>query len=156
MARVRQRGVCGELSAAVNSGYTAAANIAWPEMPVKSSAAMPMPQPRKASLVAVVIAAAPASSPSHHCTSGRVATRRASHHENSSAAGSRICASPSRVTKNQNGEVVAAAGHIAPMLLPRGDAESPLALLEQHQLVVACQVARGRLDVDLVAHARHL
>ena len=75
--------------------------MAWPDTPVKSTAAQPMPQPINATLLAVVISAAALMSSSQLRASLRVDDRANSALMVSAAAGSTICASPSRVIRCQ-------------------------------------------------------
>ena len=75
--------------------------MAWPDTPVKSTAAQPMPQPINATLLAVVISAAAVMSSIQLSASLRVDDRISNALTVSAAAGSTICASPSRVTRCQ-------------------------------------------------------
>ena len=87
----------GPAARRTSTGISAAANIAWPEKPVKSSGAWPMPKPRKATLLTVVMLAATPVASSQARASGRPPGWRHSHTRASAMAGSRIWASPSRV-----------------------------------------------------------
>ena len=88
--------------ARTSTGRIAAANIEWPEMPVKFSGAKPTPQPMKATLVAVVSSVAPAVKASHSVATRVAPERCTSHSAIASIAGNSTCASPRRVTANQN------------------------------------------------------
>ncbi len=107
---------------AASTGRMDVAYIEWPEKPVKSSAAIPKPNPRKATLLRVVttvVAKMAATQRSADWRAGwscacalpcairpRAPAGRAnaSHSAPAMNAGNRIWASPSRVTAYQNSE----------------------------------------------------
>ncbi len=91
-----------EANKASITGYTEAAIIAWPEMPVKLSAPIPKPQPINANFVAVATAMAIANAPNQRSAKGRVSGRFSAGQLAISAAGKTICISPNRVTRCQN------------------------------------------------------
>jgi len=109
--------------------------MAWPEKPVKSSAAIPSPKPRKATLLTVVIAVVATIAAIHRnaerragwscaCAAPCAARPRApagrakaSHSAPAQKAGSRICASPTRVTASQNSEWISGSPVMRPCRL---------------------------------------
>ena len=102
-ANARTRRGWAPLAQRSSSGSTAAACMAWPDTPVKFQRALPTPQPMKAILLAVV---KPKARP--NSVSQTAAARRspviASQPPSASAVGSASCASPRRVTTNQNSQ----------------------------------------------------
>ena len=95
------RDSCGTRKMPNSRGYTADANTACPEIPMKSSAGYPTPQPIKAIFVMVVSAMAAPRDTIHHTASRRVSPLRSKTRAANNADGKTICASPRRENRIQ-------------------------------------------------------